>query len=413
MCVSISNPSQGKISNLKIMLLNNSISEYQLEKQVNRSKGFRVGYDCIPLPDHFSGAAYYIFTLAEKLLSADREFSIAIICRTCHEHLFKKMLKPGDLIIPVNIKNNVHQIFFYEFTLSNILIKHKIRLFHSTHYICPPPRPEYFLITTFHDMGFCLYPNFYSIEKRFYFSSMMRTFLKRSDIVLTVSFSTADSVRKFFPVVNEKIQTVYPGTDHLEIRDNSFRMENLSDFPFFLAVNTLEKRKNTAFIIKVFNYLKEHFKLKHKLVIAGYPSNDFRIVNKELKQSVFNEDILIKHDVSEALLIQLYKQADCFLNASEYEGFGFTPIEAIRFGCPAFIYENNVTSELFPDYPYLLKEMNVKYWAKFIYSEMLEDFSKFKRCENILDLTWDLSAEKIINCYEKLLFSEEKNLVQI
>jgi len=220
-------------------------------------------------------------------------------------------------------------------------------------------------------------------------------------------------VRKYFPGVNEKIQTVYPGTDHLEIKDNSFRMENLSAASFFLAVNTLEKRKNTAFIIKVFNYLKEHFNLKHKLVIVGYPSNDFTIVNKELKQSKFNRDILIKHDVSEVLLIQLYKQADCFLNASEYEGFGFTPIEAIRFGCPAFIYENNVASELFPDYPYLLKEMNVKYWAEFIYSEMLEGFSKFKPCENIIGLTWDLSAEKIINYYEKLLFSEEKDLVQI
>jgi glycosyltransferase involved in cell wall biosynthesis len=322
-------------------------------------------------------------------------------------------LKRGDMIIPINIYNKLEQIFFYEFKLQNILIENGISLFHATHYICPPRRQEYSLITTFHDLGFSFHPNFYPIEKRFYFGNMMKVFLKRSDTVLTVSFSTANLVREYFPEMSDKIQTVYPGTDHLEMKADGFSTKNIFDVPFFLAVNTLEKRKNTSFIIKVFNYLKENFKLNHKLVIVGYHSNDFSAVKREINQSKFKSDIVIKHNIPEDLLVQFYKEAECFFNASEYEGFGFTPIEAMRFGCPAFILENNITSEIFPDYPYILNEMNAEHWAKFIYSEMLYGFSKFKPCKKINSLNWELSAEKTIHCYEKLLYREKKDLVQV
>jgi glycosyltransferase involved in cell wall biosynthesis len=232
----------------------------------------------------------------------------------------------------------------------------------------------------------------------------MNTFAERSDLILTVSDTTADDIKKILPESTHKVKVVYPGINHLN--DNQ---ENISSehSPFILSVNTIEKRKNVPFIIKVFNCLKEKYRVKHKLILVGQKSSDYKNVLKEYNKSKFIKDIIIKEYIAEAELVNLYKTADCFLSASEYEGFGFTPLEALRFSCPVFLLKNNVTGELLPSYPYIINKSEPEHWAEFIYTEMMNDYKNFSIPLSLKKFDWESAANRIAFEYEKLLKQNE------
>jgi glycosyltransferase involved in cell wall biosynthesis len=362
----------------------------------------KIGFDCISLPQNFSGAAYYIYSLARNLLMSDRPFSIVIFCRKLHISLFRNLLKEGDSVRVIPANSRLKKLYFYEFELKRYLLKDNIRLFHSTHYICPPEDQSYFLVNTFHDMGFFRFPSFYSLIKRVYFKNRMNIFTNRSDLILAVSDSTSKDIKNIFPENSRKVKTIYPGIDHLNDIDIVLRQE-----PFIFSVNTMEKRKNIPFIIKMFNCLKAKYHIEHKLILLGQRSNDYKNVLREYYKSEFRKDIIIKEHLSEENLVVLYKTAECFISSSEYEGFGFTPLEALRFSCPAFLYKNNVTDELFTGYPYIIDNLDPEYWAEIIYSEMVNNFKNFIIPVNLNCFNWKLAAEYVSDEYEKLLKQAE------
>jgi glycosyltransferase involved in cell wall biosynthesis len=239
-----------------------------------------IGIDCIALPTGISGAANYIQNLVQSLLLTDRSFPIAIICKPAHVPDFKKHLGAGDKLIQVPLKNRLHQLLYYEYKLSDLLIKENIKVFHATHYITPPRNRNYKIITTFHDMGFILHPEYYPLVKRLYFGTRMLTFISRSDIVIAVSEATGDSIAEIFPESYSKLKVIYPGVNHFN-SNGSFGRKN----KYILTVNSLEKRKNIPFLIKVYNHLKSKYNLEHQFIVVGNKTNDYSTVIGEYNRS--------------------------------------------------------------------------------------------------------------------------------
>jgi glycosyltransferase involved in cell wall biosynthesis len=357
-----------------------------------------IGVDCIALPDGFSGAANYIYNLTHSLLSANRPFPIALICRPIHAPAFEKIIKAEDKLIKVPLRNRLHKLLFYEYRLSSLLINKNIKIFHATHYITPKQSEFYKIITTFHDMGFLLHPGYYPFVKRLYFRKRMYTFITRSDVVLAVSEATRDSIVEIFPQSRAKINTIYPGVNHMNIGDSKDRKKK-----YLLAVNSFEKRKNIPFLIKVFNLLKCKYKLEHQFIVIGDHTNDYPNVLAEVNRSPYKMDIILLNSISKQELVSYYQNADIFVNASTYEGFGFTPFEAIGLSCPSFLYNNNVLKKVFKAHQYLLNTLDVHEWADLIAEQLKLGFpNKIERSQIEL-FTWENNAKKTIELYSKLL----------
>ena len=106
-------------------------------------------------------------------------------------------------------------------------------------------------------------------------------------------------------------------------------------------------------------------------------------------------------------MADLYQNAEVFLNASTFEGFGFTAFEAIRFSCPSVMYHSNVLKKVIKDHPYLLDNLDIYKWADFIARELKLDFPNKIDSSLIGHFTWENSAEKIINLYSDLLTHRE------
>lgn len=362
-----------------------------------------VGFDCFSLPANFSGAGYYIYYLARVILQQARNFPIAILCKPNHADLFSPHLQTGDKIVSVPLKNRIHRLSYYELGLKRLLIGEGIRLFHGTHYICPPRSSKFAIVTTFHDMGFFLHPEYYPISKRLFFTRRMGAFLNRADKITAISKSTREAIVNLFPECAEKISVIYPGTDHL--LNENFPPESSPNFdrPFALAVNSLEKRKNIPFIVKVFDHLKRNFGIEHEFFLVGHPANGSKQVLREINQSGSSADVHLRLSIPLAQLIHYYQNADFFINASSYEGFGFSPLEAINYQLPTFLFRNQVVKEILDDHPYAFTQCDVENWAKYIYQEMQNGFPNKITPEKIKPFTWNDTAIKFIELYEEMM----------
>lgn len=373
-------------------------------------EGF-VGIDALALPAVFSGAAYYIYHLTKSLLETSRPFPIAVFCRPQHRPLFAGLLRPGDKIIPVPLERRAARLYFYEFKLKSLLIKENIRVFYATHYICPAADARYYLVSAFHDMGFLLFPRFYPLLKRLYFGRRMRTFLSRSDRVVAISRSTAAAIGSLFPEYAPRVAVIYPGTDHLLDADAPAPLSPRVEPPFILAVNTFEVRKNIPFIIRLFNHLKSTRRLAHRLLVVGQPANGYKKILAEIRRSPFRRDIVLASAIPAEELSFYYRHCDFFLNASEYEGFGFTPFEALSHGCPAFLYKNNAVAEFLGDHPYIFEHLEVELWAERIGQEMAASFRGKIAPETIRNLSWQNTARETRQLLEQVISTGEPRLV--
>lgn len=371
------------------------------------AQGTFIGIDCLSLPQHFSGAAYYIYHLTRNLLESTRPFSFAIFCKPVHRPLFARWLKPGDKLVSVPLSNRASQLYFYEFRLRRLLVEAGIKIFYATHYICPPQDARYCLVNTFHDMGFLLYPHYYPPVKRWYFGKRMHTFLQRTSHVVAVSHSTASSIEALFPEYRDKISVIYPGTDHLLAESEETPPENTVVKPYILAVNTLEIRKHTPFIVSVFNYLRDNFPCNHRLLIVGQRANGYPALRRAIRQSPYRADILLENTVSSAALMQYYRECDFFINASVYEGFGFTPFEAIQFDCPVFLYRNNTVREIIGNHPYTFPEMQAERWGEAIWEALNNRFANRISRKYLQPYSWKNTARATLNLFHKMLSSEE------
>jgi len=364
---------------------------------------FFVGFDCLSLPANFSGAGYYIYYLARELLQHIRNFPIAVLCKPDHADLFSPYLQSSDKIISIPLANRISRLSFYELGLKKVLIREKIELFHASHYLCPPRNEKYQIVNTFHDMGFFLHPNYYPVSKRLFFTKRMGIFLNRSERITAVSKSTREAIVDFFPEYANKISVIYPGADHLMNENVRPDLSVNFDRPFILAVNSLEKRKNIPFIIKVFDRLKRNFGIAHEFLLVGHISNGFQQVLREINQSKFSADVHVRLSIPLKQLVHHYQNADFFINASSYEGFGFSPLEAINNQLPTFLFRNQVVKELLDDHPYAFTDWDVDDWAKYIYEEMQNNFANKITSEKIKPFTWNNTAAKFIELYEQII----------
>lgn len=371
--------------------------------------GTFIGIDCLSLPQHFSGAAYYIYHLTRNLLESARPFSFAIFCKPVHRPLFARWLKPGDKLVSVPLSNRAAQLYFYEFRLGRLLVEAGIKIFYATHYICPPQDSRYCLVNTFHDMGFLLYPHYYPPVKRWYFGMRMRTFLQRTNHVVAVSRSTAASIAALFPEYRDKISVIYPGTDHL-LTEPETPYEDAVMRPYILAVNTLEIRKHTPFIVHVFNYLRDNFPCNHRLLIVGQRANGYHELRRAIRQSPYRADILLENAVSSAKLMQYYRECDFFINASVYEGFGFTPFEAIQFDCPVFLYRNNTVREIIGNHPYTFPDLQAERWGETIWAALNNRFANRISRKYLQPYSWKSTTRATLNLFHKMLSGEESHV---
>lgn len=267
-------------------------------------------------------------------------------------------------------------------------------------------------VTTFHDLIFMIYPQFYTLSSRVWQWQMSYSYEARtSDAIIAVSENTKQDLVRLLKVDPQKIDVIYEGVG-LEYFDkppdevlaNVKKKFHLPD-RFIYYVGSIEPRKNLEAVVRALSKLPQGPSDTIKLVVSGsknWLSSDLYQLVEELglaKQVVFTGP------VSEVEKIALLNLALLFVFPSLYEGFGLMVLEAFAAGCP--VITSNVSSlpEVAGDAAVLVHPRDVDGLAQRI--EELATGSSLRQTlirkgrDRARQFTWEASARATLNVIER------------
>ena len=136
-----------------------------------------------------------------------------------------------------------------------------------------------------------------------------------------------------------KTSVVYQGTPNIIDADLDLHL----DFKFFLYVGSRKKYKNFKLILKALN-LNKDFLENFKIICFGYEKFENDEIELMNKLKIDKEKIKLISG-NDQVLVSLYKNAEALIYPSLNEGFGFPPLEAMKFGCPVVASNNPAIQE--------------------------------------------------------------------
>jgi glycosyltransferase involved in cell wall biosynthesis len=186
-------------------------------------------------------------------------------------------------------------------------------------------------------------------------SIFKKTFLKRkhdfykrivnlnstNNNLIVVSEHTKYSISAEFSLKPDDIRVFYSpeklNPNILKLDEDFFFKSEKRIVPnnYFLFLSAKRWQKNSFRTIKALDELIDTNQLKNKVVILGANEK----VNKLIKN---REHFIILDYVNEKDLEVLYKNAFCLLYTSLNEGFGYPPLEAMKYGTP--VINSNISA---------------------------------------------------------------------
>ena len=129
--------------------------------------------------------------------------------------------------------------------------------------------------------------------------------------------------------------------------------------PYVLYVGNLAAHKNLPFLVRAF----ARSGVGGKLVLVGSRGERFAEIRRAVEASPARTRIEILRDVSDSEVDRLYRGASMLALPSLYEGFGFTPLEAMARGCPVIASDIPALREIANDGAWLLPPDDEAAWG--------------------------------------------------
>jgi glycosyltransferase involved in cell wall biosynthesis len=262
-------------------------------------------------------------------------------------------------------------------------------------------------ITTIHDIAF----EHLGISTSFNVRVLQHLGLYRrsatiADAIFTDSYYSRDDIAKTYRIPIQKIVVTYLGVDEsFQLIDKNTAKRNVEvsygiNFPYIFYINTgRPKNLFTAFAQLTRNEWKE---TKLKLVCLGKSVSKDENVDLLVNTLVLQDRVYIMTShIPDSQLADLYAGAVFFVCPSFFEGFGLTPLEALK--CGTRILVSNVTSlpEIFGSNamycdPFSIKD--IKKQLLTMYNDLTVEGNKTNTNVFSMDkYRWDKIAVDILN----------------
>ena len=151
--------------------------------------------------------------------------------------------------------------------------------------------------------------------------------LRRASAVVAVSEFAKDEVVRHFRADPARIRVIHSGPGLATVGAATPAHETA---PFLLYVGNLAANKNLPFLVRAYS----ESSAEARLILAGRPGEGFGELEEAVAESPRREEIDLRTEVSDAQVEGLYRAATALVLPSVYEGFGFTPLEAMSRDCP-------------------------------------------------------------------------------
>lgn len=154
--------------------------------------------------------------------------------------------------------------------------------------------------------------------------------VRRARALVAVSRFAGEETAQHFGVPMDRIEVIHSGpglTDAPSARQDGAAVPAR---PYFLYVGDLAGRKNVPFLIRAFDQADP----AADLLLVGQADDDYDQIRAEVGRARHGDRIRLMQNASDRDLETLYRSALALVMPSRYEGFGFTPLEAMARDCP-------------------------------------------------------------------------------
>ena len=170
----------------------------------------------------------------------------------------------------------------------------------------------------------------------------------KDKIFIVISLHTKYALLTYFPKtidINKKVlycpRKLSKNCDDIQIREEEIflKSKGLKKRGYFLIISADRWQKNSYRAIKAFDDLFANFSSINKnVVILGLERNIFKIKNEK--------KFLFLHYAKRKDLNILYKNSYSFIYPTLNEGFGYPPLESMKFGIPVICSAITSTTEI-------------------------------------------------------------------
>lgn len=256
------------------------------------------------------------------------------------------------------------------------------------------------------DMTTFINPSWFTKKFSNYYQWLIPKIARKSKMVFTISNNSKNDIIRFTKVPVDKIKVLYCGIS--AVFSSNFSLDTgivsrlgLQDRSYFMAVSSLDPRKNFKGLIDAFLGAN----IDVPLLIVGSRGKVFGDINLN-QLDLSSKRIIFSGYVNDEELKALYKSAFCFIYPSLYEGFGIPPLEAMASGCPTIVSNTSSLPEvcgqasLYVD-PYNKKSI-INGIMKMLQSKSVRTDLIERGFENVKRFSWKATASKALIEIQKL-----------
>lgn len=356
------------------------------------------------------GFGTYTLSIVKAILKLDKKNEYYLIHRRKEEHDIYKMAK--EIIVPYSQRFPFSTIRNF-ITLPMKINKHKLDIVH--HLTSTGPFAFKHLlrskaIETIHEIEPILYPQNFEFPVRAVFRLLLPRIARNADHIFTACNSSKMDIHRHFRVPLEKISVVYPGVNTIyKVMDRKKCLEEIRrkygiTKKFILFVSTLEAKKNIQTLLKAYRTLRDRGHA-HKLVLIGKKGYGYDKIEAEIKRLKLQNDVVMPGYVPLEDLLLFYNSADVFAFPA-YEGLCIPVAEAMKCGCPVVVSNGGGAPEAFGNAGIAVDVLDSEGYAnaieKVITDSKLAGALRKKSIERAKMFSWEKSARKVIETYERL-----------
>lgn len=365
----------------------------------------RLAIDARKLTDF--GIGSYLCSLLRGL-EERRDVELKVVARPGHEGRVRE-LAPSAKVLTVSARGySVAE----HVQVPATLWREGVDVVHIPHYVVPAllPRP---IVTTVHDVIQLYYPP----EERaglalFYLRVVLRSALRRSRVVITVSRTSRRDLINLFSADPGRLVVIPNGVDpELAARPSSSEVEALKEFyglqaPLVLVVANNKPHKNLDVVLRAYHLAVRRHRVPGQLVFVGGVEPSSRLADRAARLGL-TDRVRFLGRVPQSHLRALYHVAAELLHISLYEGFGLPILEAMGAGLPVVTSNVGAMRELGEDAARLVNPLDVDEVASAVEKVLVDDPLRQRMVEagrrRAERLTWERTVDKTIEAYRRAL----------
>jgi glycosyltransferase involved in cell wall biosynthesis len=204
-----------------------------------------------------------------------------------------------------------------------------------------PLRTRVPVVLTIHDISFETHPEWFPWREGMRRRWITRQSARRAAQIVAVSGFTRDEIVTHLGVPPERVSVIWSGLHHVP-QPGPPRREAL-----VLYVGSIFNRRHVPELIAAFKRVVAAIPAARLVLVGDNRSHPRQDLEGIAAAAGLTDRVSVRAYVSETELWSLYGRAAAFVFLSEYEGFGFAPLEAMAAGVPTIVGDTAVARELY------------------------------------------------------------------